>query len=283
MTIRPLALVASAFVASAAACATPRPPEERLEPRASFSVAYDGAITTEPPSLEPAADHGASREVVGGGAPSAAASVDGPPAPVDARVVEVDRRAVSADLGLSELGVTAVAVDSAVLNRAMKRLHDGRIAHELSTPRLLTRDGQRASVATATQHSYVGGFGLQGNEHGLIADPAVKTASEGTVLSVRPTFAEDRASVALEMALQVNILLRPIPETRARVFSGPPVSVQLPVFLAQHLETNVRLTNGTSIVVSGLSTDDPETLLLALVTVRVVDPSSGEKRVVIAR
>lgn len=272
------AIAVASLLVSVGACAAPREAREAadaLAPRATFAVKYTGALTSQPAELV------AERNEKG---PVLDARPTRPTAQVDVRLVEVERDSAAAELGLATVGVAATAVDSAALNRALTRLRDEKRAEELAAPRLMTRDGEEAVVSAATQLAYVGAFALQGNESAVIADPDVRTVAEGTAVKVRPQVAADRGSVELDLELRVNFLVRPIPVAHARPFSGPPIEVQLPVFLSQRLETKVRLENGTTAVIRGLSTDVPDKLLLALVSVKVEGAASdASRRVVSAR
>jgi len=132
------------------------------------------------------------------------------------RLVQVEARFVRGAVPAKGLDVEALA--------AFLARDDVEI---ISAPRLVCRNGQRASVSVLQKVSYVADFEVTVEDGATIADPRVDTIHSGLVVNLRPVIRQGKVLVALEST--VSTVEKNMPELPIAVPGGEEVKIQVPV------------------------------------------------------
>lgn len=130
----------------------------------------------------------------------------------------------------------------------------------IASPMLVLLEDQRGHVAVVNQTAYVSGFEVLVQDAVSIADPQVDVFNDGLLVEVRGRLTEDDERVALDVAVTMSDLRKPIPEFQTELFGhGAPVTIQQPVASSQHLETSLELAEGETLVLIGDALDGSPT------------------------
>lgn len=101
-------------------------------------------------------------------------------------------------------------------------------ADVVHSPRLMTYNGQRASIQVVNQRSYVSDFDVESNEKGVVVDPVVNVVSGGIEIELRAV-AMDDGVVRLALDAKLTTIDREMPTLHLPLPVGPGVDVQFPV------------------------------------------------------
>ena len=126
-------------------------------------------------------------------------------------------------------------------------------AQELTSVILSTQNTERAYATMLNQITYVQDFDVEVALAAFIADPVVGVISDGIVLDVRPTIAQDRKSVSLELRPTIATIQKPIAEfTSSLAALTVPITIQLPELQVASANTTVVVPDGGTVVIGGL-------------------------------
>lgn len=142
-------------------------------------------------------------------------------------------------------------------------------AETLAAPRLVTRNGQEASISVLRQISYVSDFEVKGRPGAAIADPVVATAEEGLSLNLRPVI--DGEAIRVVLSARFAELESPMPTVKLPLPLAGAVEVQVPVGRTTTVTRLVRCEPGRIAVVD---LGDGRRLLLDAAEVEAPGPAS---------
>jgi Flp pilus assembly secretin CpaC/tetratricopeptide (TPR) repeat protein len=159
----------------------------------------------------------------------------------------------------SRLGVTGGLamqlsfIDDLQYSLIMTAVRKDERAQELTSVMLSTQNSQRAYAAMLNQITYIQDFDVEVALASFIADPVIGVISDGIVLDVRPTIAQDRKTVSLELRPTIATILRPIAEfTSSLAGLTTPITIQLPELQVASVKTTVVVPDGGTVVIGGL-------------------------------
>ncbi|MFK5955225.1 MAG: hypothetical protein QM477_02135 [Planctomycetota bacterium] len=138
---------------------------------------------------------------------------------------------------------------SLILNAVEKNSH----AQELTSTILSAQNTQRAYATMLNQITYVQDFDVEVALASFIADPIIGVISDGIVLDVRPTIAQNRKYITLELRPTVATIVQPIQEfTSSLAALTTPITIQLPELQVSSANTTVVVPDGGTVVIGGL-------------------------------
>ena len=138
---------------------------------------------------------------------------------------------------------------SLILNAVEKNQH----AQELTSTILSAQNTQRAYATMLNQITYVQDFDVEVALASFIADPVIGVISDGIVLDVRPTIAQNRKYITLELRPTVATIVQPITEfTSSLAALTTPITIQLPELQISSANTTVVVPDGGTVVIGGL-------------------------------
>ena len=138
---------------------------------------------------------------------------------------------------------------SLILNAVEKNQH----AQELTSTILSAQNTQRAYATMLNQITYVQDFDVEVALASFIADPIIGVISDGIVLDVRPTIAQNRKYITLELRPTVATIVQPIQEfTSSLAALTTPITIQLPELQISSANTTVVVPDGGTVVIGGL-------------------------------
>jgi type II secretory pathway component GspD/PulD (secretin) len=138
---------------------------------------------------------------------------------------------------------------SLILNAVEKNQH----AQELTSTILSAQNTQRAYATMLNQITYVQDFDVEVALASFIADPVIGVISDGIVLDVRPTIAQNRKYITLELRPTVATIVQPITEfTSSLAALTVPITIQLPELQISSANTTVVVPDGGTVVIGGL-------------------------------
>lgn len=138
---------------------------------------------------------------------------------------------------------------SLILNAVEKQQH----AQELTSTVLSAQNTQRAYATMLNQITYVQDFDVEVALASFIADPIIGVISDGIVLDVRPTIAQNRKYITLELRPTVATIVQPITEfTSSLAALTVPITIQLPELQISSANTTVVVPDGGTVVIGGL-------------------------------
>ncbi|MBT4465755.1 MAG: hypothetical protein HOD03_03625, partial [Planctomycetes bacterium] len=113
----------------------------------------------------------------------------------------------------SRLGITGGLamqlsfIDDVQYSLIMNAVRKDERAQELTSVMISTQNTERAYAAMLNQITYIQDFDVEVALASFIADPVVGVISDGIVLDVRPTIAQDRKTVSLELRPTIATIL----------------------------------------------------------------------------
>jgi hypothetical protein len=144
-------------------------------------------------------------------------------------------------------------IDDVQYSLIMTAVRKDERAQELTSVMLSTQNTERAYAAMLNQITYIQDFDVEVALASFIADPVVGVISDGIVLDVRPTIAQDRKTVSLELRPTIATILRPIAEfTSSLAGLTTPITIQLPELQVASVKTTVVVPDGGTVVIGGL-------------------------------
>lgn len=144
-------------------------------------------------------------------------------------------------------------IDDVQYSLIMNAVRKDERAQELTSVMLSTQNTERAYAAMLNQITYIQDFDVEVALASFIADPVVGVISDGIVLDVRPTIAQDRKTVSLELRPTIATILRPIAEfTSSLAGLTTPITIQLPELQVASVNTTVVVPDGGTVVIGGL-------------------------------
>jgi tetratricopeptide (TPR) repeat protein len=159
----------------------------------------------------------------------------------------------------SRLGITGGLamqlsfIDDVQYSLIMNAVRKDERAQELTSVMLSTQNTERAYAAMLNQITYIQDFDVEVALASFIADPVVGVISDGIVLDVRPTIAQDRKTVSLELRPTIATIMRPIAEfTSSLAGLTTPITIQLPELQVASVKTTVVVPDGGTVVIGGL-------------------------------
>ena len=96
----------------------------------------------------------------------------------------------------------------------------------VTAPRLVCRNGQRASVSVVQKVSYVADFEVKVEGDATLADPRVDTIHSGLMVDLRPVIRDGKVLIALETTMRT--IDKKLPELPVAVPGGQEVKIQVP-------------------------------------------------------
>ena len=185
----------------------------------------------------------------------AVAKQDKPVVTIDAKVIEMERRALD-DLPIERDPRQPVTyLDDTAAEVILRALEKSSKVTVLGAPRLSAFDRQQANVSVVNQTSYVQDYDIEKSEDGLIADPVVGIVQEGLTLDLKPILSSDHTVITVELEGTWSKLARPIQELEIDVGpTGQPtakVKVQLPQVSVSRMAATATLPTGTWALVGG--------------------------------
>ena len=134
----------------------------------------------------------------------------------------------------------------------------------LAAPRLSVFDGQQGSIMVFNEVAYISGFDVSvvgprlgsgvGTPGSRIANPVVETVTDGLVLGLRAS-AADEDHMRLSVDLTLSEVVKPIRTQQVNVL-GAPVSVQMPVLYTQRLKGEGLVSGDRVLVLTGMMEGD---------------------------
>ena len=122
----------------------------------------------------------------------------------------------------------------------------------ISAPSLSAFDGQRASISTINQVSYVQDYEVEVGNTTTISDPVVGIVQEGLVLDIRSILSKDRKFLTVELEGTWSKVGRPIAEMEVELAAGvDKVKIQLPEVTSTRLRANATMRSGSHVLVGG--------------------------------
>ncbi len=159
----------------------------------------------------------------------------------------------------SRLGVTGGLtmqfsfLDDLQYSLILRALEKNQQVSELTSTSLSAQNTQRAYATMLNQITYVQDFDVEVALASFIADPIVGVISDGIVLDVRPTIAQNRQYITLELRPTVATLVRPISTFTSSLASlTTPITIQLPELQIASANTTVVVPDGGTVVIGGL-------------------------------
>jgi tetratricopeptide (TPR) repeat protein len=144
-------------------------------------------------------------------------------------------------------------IDDVQYSLIMTAVRKDERAQELTSVMLSTQNTERAYAAMLNQITYIQDFDVEVALASFIADPVIGVISDGIVLDVRPTIAQDRKTVSLELRPTIATILRPIAEfTSSLAGLTTPITIQLPELQVASVKTTVVVPDGGTVVIGGL-------------------------------
>ena len=144
-------------------------------------------------------------------------------------------------------------IDDVQYSLIMNAVRKDERAQELTSVMLSTQNTERAYAAMLNQITYIQDFDVEVALASFIADPVVGVISDGIVLDVRPTIAQDRTTVSLELRPTIATIMRPIAEfTSSLAGLTTPITIQLPELQVASAKTTVVVPDGGTVVIGGL-------------------------------
>ena len=144
-------------------------------------------------------------------------------------------------------------IDDVQYSLIMTAVRKDERAQELTSVMLSTQNTERAYAAMLNQITYIQDFDVEVALASFIADPVIGVISAGIVLDVRPTIAQDRKTVSLELRPTIATILRPIAEfTSSLAGLTTPITIQLPELQVASVKTTVVVPDGGTVVIGGL-------------------------------
>ena len=144
-------------------------------------------------------------------------------------------------------------IDDVQYSLIMNAVRKDERAQELTSVMLSTQNTERAYAAMLNQITYIQDFDVEVALASFIADPVVGVISDGIVLDVRPTIAQNRKTVSLELRPTIATILRPIAEfTSSLAGLTTPITIQLPELQVASVNTTVVVPDGGTVVIGGL-------------------------------
>ncbi|MBC8369845.1 MAG: hypothetical protein H8E25_07585 [Planctomycetes bacterium] len=144
-------------------------------------------------------------------------------------------------------------IDDLQYSLIMNAVRKDERAQELTSVTLSTQNTERAYAAMLNQITYIQDFEVEVALASFIADPTIGVISDGIVLDVRPTIAQDRKTVSLELRPTIATILRPIAEfTSSLAALTTPITIQLPELQVASVNTTVVVPDGGTVVIGGL-------------------------------
>ena len=144
-------------------------------------------------------------------------------------------------------------IDDVQYSLIMTAVRKDERAQELTSVMLSTQNTERAYAAMLNQITYIQDFDVEVALASFIADPVIGVISDGIVLDVRPTIAQDRKTVSLELRPTIATILQPIAEfTSSLAGLTTPITIQLPELQVASVKTTVVVPDGGTVVIGGL-------------------------------
>jgi Flp pilus assembly secretin CpaC len=144
-------------------------------------------------------------------------------------------------------------IDDVQYSLIMNAVRKDERAQELTSVMLSTQNTERAYAAMLNQITYIQDFDVEVALASFIADPVVGVISDGIVLDVRPTIAQNRKTISLELRPTIATILRPIAEfTSSLAGLTTPITIQLPELQVAAVKTTVVVPDGGTVVIGGL-------------------------------
>jgi hypothetical protein len=190
------------------------------------------------------------------------------PAPPDARPLEK----------VEALEPRAWQLALAGLREAAK---SGASVNILSSPRVVTGQGQTASISVGNDVSYVKGYAVElVGEGSFVADPTIGVAHEGLSVEILPILFGAGDQVSLSLKVRLSNVTRPIATFEAKLGDGV-LKAERPEVATQSFESQLVLAaNGGGARIDGLVWTDPETRKPVraeiYVAARVAEPPAPE-------
>jgi len=245
-----------------------RTPVEPLAGDETFEFKYSGAIAASQPSPDKiVAAWAAARTGAQAEKPKA-----GPAVQLELCVARLNRETAAACLPVDPAGVKVVSVDSDKAADLLDRLNTRGEVTVLSEPALRVKDREIGHVSVLSRANCVDSYVLRAVRGATLAEPRVKVVEHGLVIGIHLQVDDDRSGVKATLNLLQSDLLDPLLRVTARPFLlvDRPIKLDIPVIVQQQIETQVHLADHASILVSGLSTSDPEVMQLILLRARVI-------------
>lgn len=169
------------------------------------------------------------------------------PAPPDARPLEKVESFEPAEWQRTLSGLREAAKSSAAMN-------------VLSSPRVVTGQGQTATISVGGDVSYVKGYDVElVGEGSFVADPKIGVAHEGLSFEVLPVLFGAGDQVSLTLKVRLSSVKRPIAAFEAKLGDGV-LKAERPEVATQSFESQLVLAaNGGGAKIDGLVWTDPET------------------------
>ncbi len=144
-------------------------------------------------------------------------------------------------------------IDDVQYSLIMNAVRKDERAQELTSIMLSTQNTERAYASMLNQITYIQDFDVEVALASFIADPVIGVISDGIVLDVRPTIAQDRKTVSLELRPTIATIKRPIAEfTSSLAGLTTPITIQLPELQVASVNTTVVVPDGGTVVIGGL-------------------------------
>ena len=160
--------------------------------------------------------------------------------------------------GSGGLSVQYTLLDDTQLELILRAVSKSERVEEVTAPRLLVFNTERANLRVLNQVTYVKDFDVEIAQASAIADPIIDVAHDGVFLDVRPVVSADRKFITMELRPTVAALKRPIPERSTSLGVGSPVTIQLPELEIQRARTTVSIPDGGTIVLGGLKVSEQQ-------------------------
>ena len=258
-------LLPCAALALLAGCASAPPAIQAVDltPEPAFPVSYTGGIGEQ--------SHGileGMAEFSGAGTGSEDQAVS-----ITVRMMSLAPHAVDEALGPHARAISAFTLEDGQADALAESLIMRKDCSTITAPRLLIMEGQTGTIEVHNEVSYISGFELvtvpaaqpaEGEptvqNAGLIADPVVHVVRDGIKLGVRAVRAGE-GRLSLELDLGMTNLQRPIPTAEVRAF-GQPMTVQVPVQMAQRMTGAGEVSVGRTLALTGMAAGDGNLLLV---------------------
>jgi general secretion pathway protein D len=126
----------------------------------------------------------------------------------------------------------------------------------LASPRVLTFDGQRATVSVVNQRPYVGDLKAIKKDGQTALEPVIKYVDEGLVFDVQGTVSNDRKFVTLTLRPKLTALVKmetlpftKIPDEMKDIRPQP--SVQRPIVDVREFATTISVPDNHTLIIKG--------------------------------
>jgi hypothetical protein len=242
-------------------------PKMELEIQQSFDVEYEGGIgqsTIELPEFSGIQPEPTDEMVF-----------------FEVRLLRIPTATARAIADIDATSISAVEISTQQLAELVDNARAGD-AKLISAPRVTAYEGQVATISILNQVAYISSYELAasgGPATGTarVLDPVVDTVQDGIVVSVKGK--ADTEKVDIELTVVMSELETPVQSTTIRVM-GNDVAVQTPVLFSQRMTTRAQVSNGGSMLLTGMMGSEQNEAVIILLTAKQIEideiPPAGE-------